>query len=72
MLGYLLTKDVRGYEQLNELYLQKSIEWLEALLWYPFWGTLGYQNNDLAGGHHLFAVAMAYTWLQDELKDLMC
>ena len=69
MVGYLLTKGVPGYEELNALYLEKSIEWLEALLWYPFWGTLGYQNNDLAGGHHLFATALAYTWMRDELKD---
>ena len=69
MIAYLLTKGVRGYEDLNKQYLDKSIEWLEALLWYPFWGTLGYQNNDLAGGHHLFATAIAYTWLQDELKN---
>lgn len=70
MIGYLLTKDVPGYEELNKQYLDKSIEWLTAMLDYPFWGTLGYQNNDLAGGHHLFATALAYHWLKDELKDL--
>ena len=69
MIGYLLTKGVPGYEKLNKQYLDKSIEWLEALLWYPFWGTLGYQNNDLAGGHHLFATALAYTWMRDELRN---
>lgn len=69
MIGYLLTKDVPGYEELNKTYLDKSIEWLTAILDYPFWGTLGYQNNDLAGGHHLFATALAYTWLKDELKN---
>lgn len=68
MIGYLLTKGVPGYEELNKQYLEKTIEWLEGLLWYPFWGTLGYQNNDLAGGHHLFATALAYNWLKDELK----
>ncbi len=69
LVGYLVTKDVPGYEAKNERYLSETIEWLTCMLDYPFWGTLGYQNNDRCGGHNLFAAAMAYTWLQEELKN---
>lgn len=69
MMAYLFTKDVPGYEKENKFYLERTIVWLDGCMYYPFWGTLGYQNNDLAGGHHLLATSLAYHWLKDELKD---
>ena len=72
LTAYLLTKGVNGYEAENAVYLEKTIQWVCASLSYPFWGTLGYQNNDLAAGHQLFSVAMVYHWLKDELQDVTC
>ena len=69
LMAYLVAKGIPGYEQDAQTYLNKTIEWASACLWYPFWGTYGYQNNDLAGGHHLFAMAMVYNWLKEELAD---
>lgn len=72
LTAYLLTKGVSGFEEKNAVYLEKTIQWVSASLSYPFWGTLGYQNNDRAGAHQLFSVAMVYHWLKDELRDVTC
>lgn len=72
LISYLLTKDLAGYESRNAIYLDKTIEWVKASLNYPFWGTLGAQNGDLAGGQQLFSVAMVYYWLKDELANVTC
>lgn len=72
LTAYLLTKGVSGHEAKNAVYLEKTIQWVSASLSYPFWGTLGYQNNDRAGGHQLFSVAMVYHWLKDELQNVTC
>lgn len=72
MMAYLLTKNDSGYTEKNALYLQKTIQWLRVSLSYPFWGSTPAQNNDLACAHQLFAVAMAYHWLKDELAGVTC
>ncbi len=69
LMLYLLTKGVPGYETKNARYLEETIEWVTYSLQYPFWGTLGYQNDDLAGGQQLFSCAMVYHFLKDELKE---
>ncbi len=72
MMAYLFTKNDANYAEKNALYLQKTIQWLKASLSYPFWGSTPAQNNDLACAHQLFAVAMAYCWLKDELANERC
>ncbi len=69
LMLYLLTKGLSGYETKNARYLEETIEWVTYSLQYPFWGTLGYQNDDLAAGQQLFSCAMVYHFLKDELKD---
>ena len=78
LMAYLLTKDLDGYETKNALYLQKTIQWVEAGLAYPYWGAThyvegyGWRNADLTAGHFLFSTAMVYHWLKDELQDETC
>jgi len=78
LMAYLLTKDLDGYEAENALYLQKTIQWVEAGLAYPYWGAThyaegyGWRNSDLTAGHFLFSTAMVYHWLKDELQNETC
>lgn len=72
MMAYLLTKNDATYATKNAVYLEKTIEWLQASLSYPFWGSTSAPNNDLACAHQLLAVAMGYHWLKDELEDVTC
>ena len=78
LMAYLLTEDLPGYEAKNEIYLQKTIQWVEAGLGYPYWGAThynegyGWRNADLTAGQFLFSTAMVYYWLKDELKDETC
>jgi len=78
LMAYLLTKDLPGYEAKNEIYLQKTIQWVEAGLGYPYWGMThynegyGWRNADLPAGHFLFSTAMVYHWLKNELKNKTC
>ena len=78
LMAYLLTKDLPGYEAKNEVYLQKTIQWVEAGLAYPYWGAThyaegyGWRNSDLTAGHFLFSTAMVYHWLKDELQNETC
>ena len=78
LMAYLLTEDLPGYEAKNEVYLQKTIQWVEAGLAYPYWGAThynegyGWRNADLPAGHFLFSTAMVYHWLKDELKNVTC
>ena len=78
LMAYLLTEDLPGFETQNEVYLQKTIQWAEAGLAYPYWGathySLGYgwRNADLAAGQFLFSTAMVYHWLKNELINETC
>ena len=78
LMAYLLTEDLPGYEEKNEVYLQKTIQWAKAGLEYPYWGAThysegyGWRNADLPAGHFLFSTAMVYHWLKDELQNETC
>ncbi len=74
LMAYLLTKDVKGQEEINAKYLEKTIQWVSASLGYPYWGTTNqsHRNSDRAAGHQLMSTAMVYYWLKDELKSVTC
>ncbi|TYP76564.1 DUF4962 domain-containing protein [Paenibacillus methanolicus] len=59
--AYLMTRDTR--------YLDEAVQWVNASISYPSWGRGNFKNSDLAAGHQLFALAVVYDWLYDELDQ---
>ena len=58
-LAYRLT----GQKQ----YLEAVREWADACCGYPTWGTGSLDGMDLAAGHQLFGLALAYDWCHYDL-----
>jgi hypothetical protein len=58
-LVYLLTEDKR--------YLAATQAWMLASAGYPTWGLNEIDGTDLAAGHQLFGLALAYDWLYADL-----
>jgi hypothetical protein len=60
-LTYCLTGDKQ--------YLDSARQWMLASLEYPTWGLDPFQGKDLAAGHQLYGIAVAYDWLYNDLDD---
>ena len=58
-LAYLLTGDAR--------YLDATKQWVFAALEYPTWGIGRMDGMDLAAGHLLAGIGLAYDWLYHDL-----
>lgn len=59
LIAYLITED--------EVYKDKCMEFIQASLDYPKWGTNDWwMEADLAAAHQVYAISIAYTWLKDD------
>jgi hypothetical protein len=58
-LTYLLTGDRK--------YLESARSWMLASAGYPTWGLGDIDGMDLAAGHQLYGLALAYDWLYHDL-----
>lgn len=56
-MAYILSDDAA--------YLNGAIDWMDAFLTYPNWGT----NTDLGASHILLGMALAYDWLFDDFSS---
>lgn len=62
-LAFLMSQDRR--------YLDAAQRWILASLAYPTWGLHGCDGLDLAAGHQLEGIGLAYDWLYDDLDPAM-
>jgi hypothetical protein len=58
-LAYVLTSEKR--------YLESAKAWMLASAGYPTWGLGSIDGMDLAAGHQLYGLALAYDWLYHDL-----
>lgn len=53
----------------EEKYLDSARDWMVASCGYETWGLPPFENIDLAAGHQLYGLAVAYDWLYHDLDE---
>jgi len=60
-MAYLVTRERK--------YLDSARNWMIASCGYETWGLPPFRNIDLAAGHQLYGLALAYDWLYNDLDE---
>ncbi|MHC4715053.1 MAG: DUF4962 domain-containing protein, partial [Planctomycetota bacterium] len=53
----------------EQKYLDSSRDWMRASCGYETWGLPPFRDIDLAAGHQLYGLALAYDWLYNDLDE---
>jgi len=62
-MAYLMTGDAK--------YFDAAQAWMIESLDYETWGLEPFEGNDLAAGHQLYGIALAYDWLWNDLDEVI-
>ncbi len=55
----------------DENYLEATTHYIVKSMTYASWGLGDFSGADLAAGHQIYGIALAYDWLYDDLEETM-